>query len=64
MSTTAQEVKAKKLKKKSKYSSRVFNRCPICGRSRAYHRFFKMCRCCLRERAHAGDLPGVIKSSW
>ncbi len=64
MSTTAQEAKAKKLQTKAKYSTRVFSRCPICGRSRSYHRFFKMCRICLRDRAHVGDLPGVRKSSW
>jgi small subunit ribosomal protein S14 len=64
MSTTAQEVKAKKLQIKSKYSTRVFSRCEICGRSRAYNRLFKMCRICLRDHAHAGDIPGLRKSSW
>ncbi|MBX8687220.1 30S ribosomal protein S14, partial [Mycobacterium sp. 20091114027_K0903767] len=23
-----------------------------------------LCRICLREMAHAGELPGVQKSSW
>ena len=64
MSTTAQEVKARKLLVKSKFSTRVFNRCEICGRSRGYYRLFKMCRICLRDHAHAGDIPGVKKSSW
>ena len=64
MSTTAQEAKAKKLKIKSKYSTRVFNRCVICGRSRAYNRMFKMCRLCLRDKAHEGNIPGVTKASW
>jgi len=64
MSTTAQEVKAKKLHVKSKFSTREFNRCEICGRSRAYNRMFKMCRICLRDHAHAGDIPGLKKSSW
>ncbi|KXK10065.1 MAG: type Z 30S ribosomal protein S14 [Candidatus Dojkabacteria bacterium] len=64
MSTTAQEAKEKRLKKKSKYSSRVFNRCQMCGRARGYHRMFKLCRICLRDKALAGDIPGLRKSSW
>jgi small subunit ribosomal protein S14 len=64
MSTAAQEAKERKLKKKSKYSTRVFNRCQVCGRSRGYIRMFKMCRICLREKANEGILPGVKKSSW
>jgi small subunit ribosomal protein S14 len=64
MSTAAQEAKAKKLKVKSKFSTRKFNRCPICGRSRSYHGYFDMCRICLRNNAHYGNIPGVKKSSW
>ena len=47
-----------------KFGVRDYNRCPICGRPRAYYRRFKMCRICLRKLALNGDLPGVIKSSW
>jgi len=64
MSTTAQEAKFRKLKRNSKYSTRVFNRCEICGRSRGYHGTFKLCRICLRDRALSGDIPGLSKSSW
>ncbi|KXK26193.1 MAG: 30S ribosomal protein S14 type Z [candidate division WS6 bacterium OLB20] len=64
MSTHAQEAKARELKRKSKYPTRVFNRCQICGRARGYHRMFKLCRICLRERAMAGEIPGLKKSSW
>ncbi|HLD03395.1 MAG TPA: type Z 30S ribosomal protein S14 [Candidatus Dojkabacteria bacterium] len=64
MSTDAQEAKTKKLKQHSKYSTRVVNRCIICGRRRAYYRMFKMCRICLRNKAHSGDIPGLSKSSW
>ncbi|MEI7578712.1 MAG: type Z 30S ribosomal protein S14 [bacterium] len=64
MSTTAQEAKARRLKVKSKYSTRVFNRCQICGRAHAYNRIFKLCRLCLRRRALDGDIPGLRKSSW
>ncbi|SHY11719.1 30S ribosomal protein S14P/S29E [Mycobacteroides abscessus subsp. abscessus] len=27
-------------------------------------RKFGLCRICLREMAHAGELPGIHKSSW
>lgn len=64
MATKAQVLKEKRLKKKSKYSSRIFNRCKICGRRRGYFRYFKMCRICFRKLAHRGELPGVTKSSW
>lgn len=47
-----------------KFKVRRYNRCPICGRSRGYHRRFDMCRICLRKLALIGDLPGVVKSSW
>ena len=47
-----------------KFKVREYNRCPICGRPRAYYRKFDMCRICLRKLASEGKLPGVIKSSW
>ena len=31
---------------------------------KAVFRKFGLCRICLRELAHAGQLPGVTKSSW
>ena len=40
------------------------NRCNICGRPRAYLRFFGICRICFRTLAQIGHLPGVTKSSW
>lgn len=48
----------------SKYSTRKYNRCQICGRPRGYLRKFKMCRLCFRKYASEGLLPGVTKSSW
>jgi small subunit ribosomal protein S14 len=27
-------------------------------------RKFGLCRICVRQLAHAGELPGVTKSSW
>ncbi len=53
-----------KAKKKPKFKVRAYNRCPICGRSRAYLRRFGMCRLCFRGMALKGELPGVVKASW
>ncbi|MFO7667117.1 MAG: type Z 30S ribosomal protein S14 [Desulfobacterales bacterium] len=50
--------------RKPKFSVRAYNRCPICGRPRAYIRKFGICRICFRNLASSGKLPGVIKSSW
>ena len=44
--------------------TRVRNRCATTGRPRGYYRKFGLCRICLREMAHKGELPGVTKSSW
>jgi small subunit ribosomal protein S14 len=48
----------------AKFSSRQVSRCSRCGRSRAYLRDFGLCRICMREMAHKGYLPGVVKASW
>ena len=61
MSRTALEIKAAR---KPKFSSRGYNRCPVCGRSRAYMRKFGLCRICFRNMSLRGELPGVRKSSW
>jgi small subunit ribosomal protein S14 len=53
-----------KAKRKNKFKVREYNRCPICGRSKAYYRKFDMCRICFRSMALKGELPGVTKSSW
>jgi len=53
-----------KLNRKPKFKVRHRNRCPICGRPRAYMRKFDLCRLCFRDLAHKGDIPGVTKSSW
>ena len=47
-----------------KYRTRVRNRCQRCGRPRGYMRRFGLCRICFRELALAGQIPGVVKSSW
>ena len=47
-----------------KFKVRGYTRCQRCGRSRAVYRKFKLCRLCLRELVHAGELPGMTKASW
>jgi small subunit ribosomal protein S14 len=44
--------------------SRRRNRCWATGKPRGVYRDFGLCRNQLRERAHKGELPGVVKSSW
>ncbi len=53
-----------KSNRKPKFSARAYNRCPLCGRSRAFLRQFGICRICFRNMALRGELPGVRKSSW
>ncbi len=43
---------------------RVRNRCEISGRPRGTYRKFKMSRIALRDLASAGQIPGMVKSSW
>ncbi len=43
---------------------RIRNRCEISGRPRGTYRKFKMSRIALRELASAGQIPGMVKSSW
>lgn len=47
-----------------KFKVRKYNRCPLCGRSRAFIRKFGMCRICFRKFALSGLIPGVRKASW
>jgi large subunit ribosomal protein L5 len=53
-----------KSQRKPKFAVRAYTRCNKCGRPHAVFRKFGLCRICLREMAHAGELPGVQKSSW
>ncbi len=45
-------------------STRLRNRCEITGRPRGFYRKFKMSRIALRELGSAGQVPGLVKSSW
>lgn len=44
--------------------TRLRSRDTVDGRPRAVYRRFGLSRVRLREMAHAGQLPGVTKSSW
>lgn len=44
--------------------TRLRNRDAIDGRPRAFNRRFGLSCINLREKAHRGELPGVVKSSW
>ena len=49
---------------KKKFSVRYRNRCKRCGRPRGFLRKFALCRICFRSLSLAGEIPGVVKSSW
>ncbi|MGD8834574.1 MAG: type Z 30S ribosomal protein S14 [Desulfobacteraceae bacterium] len=61
LAKTALRVKSQR---KPKFGVRAYNRCPLCGRPRAFIRKFGICRICFRNMASQGKLPGVTKSSW
>ncbi len=53
-----------KADKTPKFKVRGYTRCQKCGRPRAVYRKFKLCRICLRDLAHSGEIPGLTKASW
>ncbi|MBI1953131.1 MAG: type Z 30S ribosomal protein S14 [Candidatus Omnitrophica bacterium] len=48
----------------AKFPVRRRSRCNLCGRPRAVYRKFGICRICFREKAHRGEIPGLVKASW
>lgn len=44
--------------------TRLHNRCKVSGRPKAYYRKLQMSRIALRDLASAGQIPGMVKSSW
>lgn len=60
----AKKSKIAQAKRTPKFSTRKYNRCPLCGRPRAFLRKFSMCRICFRNLALRGEIPGVVKASW
>ncbi|HEX9714516.1 MAG TPA: type Z 30S ribosomal protein S14 [Desulfurivibrionaceae bacterium] len=53
-----------KCKRTPKFPVRAYNRCGLCGRSKAVYRKFGVCRICFRSLANRGEITGVTKSSW
>ena len=49
---------------KPKFKTRGYTRCTMCGRARAVYKKFGICRICLRNLAHKGEIPGMRKASW
>ena len=64
VSYMAKKALIQKQQRKPKFKVRGYTRCRRCGRPRAVYRKFGLCRICLRELAHAGEIPGVTKASW
>ena len=49
---------------KNSAPNRIRNRCGLTGRPRGVYRKFELSRISLRELGSAGQIPGLIKSSW
>ncbi|HZU74372.1 MAG TPA: type Z 30S ribosomal protein S14 [Acidimicrobiales bacterium] len=60
----AKKALIEKQKRKPRFRVQSYTRCRRCGRPRAVYRAFGLCRICLRDMVHAGEIPGVTKASW
>jgi small subunit ribosomal protein S14 len=60
----AKKALIEKSNKKPKFKVRAYTRCQRCGRPRSVYRRFGLCRICLRQMAHNGEIPGLKKASW
>jgi small subunit ribosomal protein S14 len=60
----AKKALIEKSNRKPKFKVRAYTRCQRCGRPRSVYRRFLLCRVCLREMGHAGEIPGLKKASW
>jgi small subunit ribosomal protein S14 len=60
----AKKALVNKQRRTPKFKVRAYSRCQKCGRPRAVYRKFQLCRVCLRELGHAGEIPGLKKASW
>lgn len=61
---TRKALYSKVFDRKPKFKVRGYTRCRRCGRSKSVYRKFDLCRICLRELVHAGEIPGMKKASW
>ena len=60
----AKKALVNKQQKTPKFKVRAYTRCRKCGRPRSVYKKFGLCRICLREMGHAGEIPGLKKASW
>jgi small subunit ribosomal protein S14 len=60
----AKKALIEKQKRTPRFKVRAYTRCQRCGRPRAVFRKFGLCRICLREMVHNGEIPGVTKASF
>ena len=60
----AKKALVQKQQRTPKFKVRGYTRCRRCGRARSVYKRFGLCRICLREMVHAGEVPGVTKASW
>ncbi|MEJ5253890.1 MAG: type Z 30S ribosomal protein S14 [Acidimicrobiales bacterium] len=60
----AKKALIQKAQRTPKFKVRAYTRCQRCGRPHSVYRKFKLCRVCLRELAHQGEIPGLKKASW
>ena len=60
----AKKALIEKSQRPAKFKVRMYTRCRRCGRARSVYQKFGLCRICLRELSHAGEVPGVTKASW
>ena len=60
----AKKALIQKQQRKPKFNVRAYTRCRRCGRARSVYRRFGLCRICLRDMAHNGEVPGLSKASW
>ena len=60
----AKKALVNKQRRTPKFKVLAYSRCQKCGRPRAVYRKFQLCRICLRELGHAGEIPGLKKASW
>ena len=60
----ARKALIEKSRKPQRFKVRAYSRCNRCGRPRAVYKKFGLCRICLRDLAHEGQIPGMTKSSW
>ena len=61
MAKTSQKVRTHR---PAKFSSREYTRCERCGRPHSVYRKFGLCRICLKDLGHKGQIPGLKKASW